>query len=319
MRLNFGNRKKNFFGNSVVVKRQSSYGRGPKRNYFSRQHFLIVKGLFLKLFVLTAVILAIYLLVFSEFFRIKNVIVSGNRAIGEEEIKKEILDFSRKKFLKIFPRNLIFVKTADLESVVKSRFNNVVSGIAVKKVFPATVKVEIKEKPRDISWCNKVKIERIGQAAKKSAQNEPNTSEAQNAPPASESAKCFFADENNVIYEKSGTEPSGSIMVFTDASIAIGYKIADDQLKNFIRQIASEFNSQTGLPVVSAYIPSIASREVHLLTGEGWKVYLDVNRDLDGQILVLNNVLKNSILQPDRQKLDYIDLRVENRVYYKIK
>jgi len=104
-----------------------------------------------------------------------------------------------------------------------------------------------------------------------------------------------------------------------DAPIAIGSKVADDRLKNFIRQIANDFNQKTGLPVVSLYIPSVASKEVHLLTDEGWKIYLDVNRDLDGQILVLNNVLKNGIPQPDRQKMDYIDLRVENRVYYKTK
>lgn len=318
MRLNFSKKKKNLISNPVVVGRPPSYGRGARGNYFSRQHFLIAKGLFLKLFVTTAVILAIYLPIFSDFFGIKNVIVSGNRAISEEEIKKEILDFSRQKFLKVFPHNLIFAKTADLEGVIKNRFNNTISGVAVKKVFPSTVKVDIKEKPRDISWCNKIKVERVGQAAKKAAQNETAPA-AQNAPPVLESAKCFFGDENNVIYEKSGAEPSGSVTVFIDAPIVIGSKVADDRLKNFIRQITEGFSPKTGLPIVSLYVPSVASKEVHLLTGEGWKIYLDVNRDLDGQIMVLNNVLKNGIPQQDRQNLDYIDLRVENRVYYKTK
>ncbi|MBU3964789.1 hypothetical protein KJ695_03005 [Patescibacteria group bacterium] len=319
MWLNFSTKKKNLIGNSIVVRRQPSYGKRSRMNYFSRQHFLIAKSLFLKLFAVVAVVLLIYLLIFSEFFRIKNVVVSGNHAISEEEVKKEILDFSRQKFLKIFPRNLIFIKIADMENVVKIRFGNTITGVEVVKNFPSTVSVGIKEKPRDISWCNKIKIERVGQSAKKAAQNEPAADVAQNAPPVSESAKCYFGDENNIIYEKSGAETNGSVAVFVDAPIAIGSKVADDRLKNFIRQIANDFNQKTGLPVVSLYIPSVASKEVHLLTDEGWKIYLDVNRDLDGQILVLNNVLKNGIPQPDRQKMDYIDLRVENRVYYKTK
>ena len=54
-------------------------------------------------------------------------------------------------------------------------------------------------------------------------------------------------------------------------------------------------------------------------TNAGWHIYLKMNDDIKAQLENLDLTLKNSIAPDEQSKLEYIDLRFGEKVYYKYK
>ena len=52
-------------------------------------------------------------------------------------------------------------------------------------------------------------------------------------------------------------------------------------------------------------------------TKEGWHIYLDKENDIPTQLVALKKFLEEKLPAARRQTLQYIDLRVNNRIYYK--
>jgi hypothetical protein len=65
-------------------------------------------------------------------------------------------------------------------------------------------------------------------------------------------------------------------------------------------------------------IKSQSVGDLEILTPEGWLIYLDITHPADIQIDALKRVLQEEIKE-NRSRLEYIDLRVPNRAYYKLK
>lgn len=253
----------------------------------------------------------LYAILFSPVLAVKNIIVEGNKAINGDEIKKIIISIGSQKKWKIFNNNILLIDPAGVESAVRSRFVNI-DTIKIEKKFPQTIKIVIKEKSADIAWCNKIKAGKIA--------NEKKISGGEVL--ASEIPQCYLSDESGIIYEKVGDAvPIDSVKVFRDEPIAIGLKISDENLKNFIRSIFYNFNNKTGLNLAYLYMFPVSERELRLITKENLKIYFDLNRGADGQLAVLNAFIKNELKNNDNKaaNYDYIDLRVVDRVYYKVK
>lgn len=63
---------------------------------------------------------------------------------------------------------------------------------------------------------------------------------------------------------------------------------------------------------------SESSSTVAALTSEGWRIIFENSSSPEKLALLLFNILDKEI-KDQRQNLDYIDLRLENRAYYKLK
>lgn len=273
--------------------------------------FYAIKNLAVKTSVVFLFVGIIYAILFTPVLAVKNVIIEGNKAITSSEIEEIIISLANRKILKIFNNNLLLINTVEMENAVISRFANI-DTIKIEKKFPQTVKVVIKEKPADISWCNKIIIEKAADEKKVSADGTM----------ASEISQCYLSDEEGVIYKKIGDGAAAeSIKVFRDEPIEIGIKISDENLKNFIRKIFYDLNNKTGLSLAYLYALPPASRELHLVTRENWKIYFDLNRGAEEQIGVLSAFIKNELKENGNKSADYdyIDLRVVDRIYYKAK
>lgn len=268
--------------------------------------FHSIKNIVFKLCIVLLFLGMLYAIFFTPVLAVKNVIVEGNKAVNGSEIQEAVLSFTGRKILKIFNNNLFFVSSADLKSIIVNQYDNIES-VEIEKKYPATIKIIIKEKPADIAWCNKIKIEK--------AVIEKNISADQFL--ASEIPQCYLSDENGLIYKKIGDNiPSNSVKVFQDESINEGSKIADENLKNFIRNIFYNFNDKTGLNLAYLYMLPPASRELHLVTSENMKIYFDLNRSADEQLSDLSAFIKDELKKKDNKSInyDYIDLRIVDRI-----
>lgn len=308
MLFNFGKKRKaisaGFTGNYSIV----AYGRSFGKKRLLKHRFLAIKTYFTKFLFFAAVFASVYLFFFTSTFNVKNITISGNKAIDESAIRETADAIAGKKIMGIFNNNILLVKTSEIEDAIKNKFGGV-SGISVEKKFSRTLEINITEKPIDISWCNRIKIERVSESGKKSETNAPL-----------ETAQCYFSDEENIIYAK---VPDGlladSVKVFRDDLININAKAGDKALTAFVRELTINFNRKIGLTLDYLYLPPLASKEIHLVTTDGWKIYFDLNRNINDQLWVLSSVLKSKIPDSDKKNLDYIDLRVTDRVNYKTK
>ncbi len=253
---------------------------------------------------------------FSSFFKVEKIVVSGNKAVNADEVRQTVEIVANKKVYKFLDNSLILIRTGDIEKAIMEKFNNV-NNISVAKKFPKTIVISIMEKPADILWCNRIKVEKVLSPAKAS-ENNSEAAGIENL--SSDASQCYLSDEANIIYAKAqGDTAAGGVKIFRDDSIIIGDKIADNTVKTFIRVLSNNFNSKTGLEFSYLYLPPLASRELHLITKNGWKIFFDLNRSADDQIDVFNSVWQESIPENYKNNMEYIDLRVQGRVPWKPK
>ena len=72
---------------------------------------------------------------------------------------------------------------------------------------------------------------------------------------------------------------------------------------------------EVGLRVLD-FIIEDEDNDLKINTNEGWYILFDKSRDIRSQLDSLRLILTEKIKE-DRKNLEYIDLRIENRVYYK--
>ncbi len=63
------------------------------------------------------------------------------------------------------------------------------------------------------------------------------------------------------------------------------------------------------------YYPNI--KEIDAVTNKGWKIMIDLNSNLDIQITNFIRTYKEKLSIDEKKSLKYIDVRVENYIYYK--
>lgn len=312
----FNKKRKNF--NSALARHSSIPVRRSELAYsrLAKNRSVFFQSLLFKILILLICAGVVYLLFFSSVFKVAKIIIVGNTTVNADEIRQTVDNIANKKVFKFFNNSLILIKTDEVEKAIREKFNSVNSASAVKK-FPETLAISITEKPADILWCNKIKVEKAS-AVSRALDNNPAPVFQENLP--QEALQCYFSDEANIIYRKAESgAPVNSVRVFRDDSINIGDKIADDAVKNFIRGLVKNFNYKTGLEFSYLYLPSISSRELHLFAKGGWKIYFDLNRPADDQLDDLNSVWREAIPESYKNNMEYIDLRVPGRVPWKPK
>jgi len=97
----------------------------------------------------------------------------------------------------------------------------------------------------------------------------------------------------------------------------LGAEVVDSRIVSDISKIKQDLQTNIGgLNIAKADI--ISADRLNTTTSEGWIAYFNLSSDIGLQITKLNLLLQNKFPKPeDRKKLNYIDLRFENKVYYK--
>lgn len=121
---------------------------------------------------------------------------------------------------------------------------------------------------------------------------------------------CFHFDQTGILFKKTPAVSGGFILnLYSGQPAKAGSRIASPEMIDFIRQITAD----DAWPISNFTI--ISSEDLRGTTAAGWQVYFNPNYSAESQLTALKAVLKEEINQP--ADLEYIDLRIENRVYYK--
>jgi hypothetical protein len=66
-------------------------------------------------------------------------------------------------------------------------------------------------------------------------------------------------------------------------------------------------------------IPSVGAEEINVRTDAGWLLLLDVRQPLADQLGALEKVVTEELAPEDLKRLDYVDLRIPGKVYYRLR
>jgi hypothetical protein len=102
-----------------------------------------------------------------------------------------------------------------------------------------------------------------------------------------------------------------------ETEIEIGVPVVSLEFVQFVETASKKISEDLDVKVVEIKIPSLAAREVYFELNNNWEIKFDVTRDPVGQIELLSRVVKEMLSEDEKVTLQYIDLRIPKRVYYK--
>ena len=90
---------------------------------------------------------------------------------------------------------------------------------------------------------------------------------------------------------------------------------SEEWTKNII--MARELLLKIGVSVAEFSIPSGSFDEFDAKTAGGWKILFNNSTDITKQIISLGVLFRDQLPAEKRTGLQYIDLRIQDRIYYK--
>ena len=134
--------------------------------------------------------------------------------------------------------------------------------------------------------------------------------------------KCFLVDEKREAYDNLSGENKNNFIILTDENckgINLGDFIAEPNYIEYITGIREGLIG-LGLEVENDFrTVSFVSKDIRVKTREGWGIYFNESVSLEKEINMLKIVLDNKITEEQRRDLEYIDLRIDNKVFYKFR
>jgi len=294
----------------------ATFNKPPKASSKSHWKLWLAGGLFILL-----IGGAIYLFLFSPVFKIKEIKISGSNLIAVERIQTVAGNVLQAKIFKIIPRDTalvlindkirqdIFGSFPEIATVDVSRKNTSQLDISVteRKTAAVVCRVAANLSPLPSSFF-----------PTPSAMAAATSSPAQEREKPPESEQCFFTDDSGFIYREA-PEISGTLLptfYSDDASLCqIRARAVSAVTIAFASAVKKELQS-SGVDLTQFVLNNEINTELRVFTVEGWFIYFDMSRSALVQARVLETLLKDEI-KTNRATLQYVDLRVEDRVYYR--
>lgn len=236
-----------------------------------------------------------YLLFFSPFLAVTKINIHGAQDLSSGAIRDvAAATFDGKYFGAIAKNNLILISREELVRAVAEKFKRV-EDVAVEKKFPDTLEISIKERKSMLVLCS--------------------------------NGSCFIVDNNGALYASadfsSNELQENNLLVINDdgnKAVQLGDRIFDQAYMQYLLAIKDSLKSDLNIDIdKNFHTPQLVSGDVRVTTTDGWLIYFDVNLPIRKEMEALKLVLNEKVGDSNRNNLEYVDLRTENKVYYKLK
>ena len=236
-----------------------------------------------------------YILLFSPYLDVDSVFIEGNQDISKREIADNVAKSIEGKYFSFFPKkNFFFVNKKDINAALKSNFDQL-EVASIEKKFPGTISIQVTERKPELVWCS--------------------------------GGVCYFVGKDGLAYGgAAGTDEKlrkkGFLTVIDDSAVPVDLgktKISPDYI-GLIE--AADLMLRDGLkldPAESFHTAGIASGEISVKNREGWTVKLGSEFSVEDAKKVMQTLFEKELNEEVRKNLDYLDLRIKNKIYYKIK
>lgn len=278
--------------NNKILNRRGIAGQQIDRGVSGQKKFS--RFVFSLLF-LFFIAISIYVVFFSGFLQINQVTVIGTEDLNSNRISEFVMNsFSGKILNLVSKNNYILISGNKIGAEISDQFKKI-SRAEVKKIFPNVISINIMERKSILLWCS--------------------------------AGPCYFIDEEGVAYEWADLDSeeieSKNMVKLSDVSekpVQVGEKILDKQSVEFISSLKEELKNNLDIEINNEFqTSSRIAQDFQVQTFDGTKIFFSLTESLKEEMGKLKVFFEKEFRKEDIQKLEYIDLRSENRVYYKLK
>lgn len=237
----------------------------------------------------------IFVFLFSSFMQIKKINLEGLEDLSHADVESVMMETYEGKYLGILPKdNYCLFPDGEIAKILKERFRKI-SEVSVEKRFPDEAVVKIKERDSLLLWCS--------------------------------GGPCYLVDESGFAYmgvdfSSPDIEQNRLIKIIDTSAkpLAIGDKVLSREYIDFVLAAVNRFPKESGMELLEeGNTPSRLAGEISFISKDGAKIALSTDLPLDQTMKTLNLFMQKELPEQKRAELDYLDLRFENRVYYKLK
>lgn len=259
-----------------------------KRAHKQKKRLILYSSFFISVF-----IGLFYVLFFSGYCDVRGIAVSGTETIQTDAVRVVVADAFTKRSLFIFSnKNFLFFPAHETARAVKERFPSIDSIDVSRKIWGARVVVAIVERKPVGIVCGK-----------------------------KEQDACMYFDTGGVVFAVAPRIVGASVLRIEEESLGdiTGFpvqKYSADAV-GFVTLTKKHVSEKAGI-TVETFVFLNEYGDVEARTQEGFLILFSMKQDAELQAQILKNLLAAEI-KDQAPNLEYIDLRVENRAYYKLK
>ena len=233
-----------------------------------------------------------YVLFFSPLLILGKIEVEETNFLNSEELEKKLNQEFQGEYLNFISKKNFFLLN---ESLIEEKLKNdykIIREVKLEKKVPKEAKVFVTEKTPSLVVC---------------------------------ADTCWIIDELGVVFShQEGVKfETGKLPIFfglQDSMIRENEEILKPDYLQFILNFRKEVQEKIGLELKKEIsTPNIYSGDLRMNTQEGWAILVNENIGVEKETAMLDLVLEKEEALKDRNELEYIDLRTENRVYYRFK
>jgi len=260
--------------------------------------------------------------IYSSFFHISDINITGLQRIGETEIRNTIDGISSYKTLNIFPRKSYFLTDInEIRDILKERFP--LRSVIVQKTFPNKLSIIIEEKISTLIYDNGKEYSYIGlegNVVEKMRNVGDYEWNIKTETATSTNAEGEIETHEKIIERKHVPDTKTLINELGDYPIVYDKREKTVEINEAvlsskeIQSLIEWFNiltKTTDIPLKYFVIEGEVGDFV-VSTYEGWVIKTHFENDVSSQIEKLKTILKEKVKRP---QINYIDLRYEGRVY----
>lgn len=132
--------------------------------------------------------------------------------------------------------------------------------------------------------------------------------------------KCYYFDKEGIIFKEAPETEGALILKITDStnpSIQLGNVAINGNLLDFIANFYNQIGHSKKIKIVEFKIRPAANIDLEAITDGNWSIYLDPAQNPESEANNLFTVLTEA-LKNRTSGLDYVDLRIPSRIFYKL-
>ncbi len=253
----------------------------------------ILKNRFFWLIFLSLIILGgiFYFFLFSDFFQVKRINVSGTEKLSSPDINSVAENDLEQKLLFFNVKSIFLININKIKTDLSAKFP-ILDEVVITRAFPDALNIKVKERKEIGIFCR----------ARPSFSSEN---------PEGRDINCFLMDGQGIIFENTATDTPLLLFVSQTFSqeLNLGEQVIEQGILNSILKIQSTLKENFGIPVKEASI--VTEDRLNVMTGEDWEIYFNLKGDLQWQTTELTALLENRLPMEKRKNLKYVDLRFD--------
>ena len=259
-----------------------------------KKNKLSSRGLFYFSFIFFILTVA-WTLFFSDLLDITKMEIVGLDKLEDASIREQVKnELTGKYFNLIKKNNLILFPEKKINKELQEKFKRI-RKIAIKKKFAHEIIIEIDEINFKMLLCNLEQCVVLD-----------------------EKGSAYMA--NNFSQEELMEDNLITVIDSSNAQINSESNPLEADFQEFILQLNDYITGETEIKLKNQYeTPSKMSGDLKVETEEGWKIYFSESVGIEKEILMLKMILEHKIEKEQQKDLEYIDLRIPNKVFYKFK